>query len=246
MASLTVRNLVEGLKRRLRVRAAEIGRSMEQEAREILRSALGSPEVSSRIRWERESPPDEAYGRVTDSGRFEPLHSAAIEMIARLEADFEVERVEAYGLDDELEGPLTCARPSVKLSPVDPAAAPITVTFSDYPGLHIRFGRWSTQLFPVCGCDACDESAEDEIERLTMMVDSVTTGGFREAVQPSVEDGWLKTEFWTPGYGGKSSGSSVGWARALRMSGGRRRLELDWKPWPRRRAANDPQPFPAR
>ena len=36
MASLTVRNLVEGLKRRLRVRAAEIGRSMEQEAREIL------------------------------------------------------------------------------------------------------------------------------------------------------------------------------------------------------------------
>ena len=40
MASITIRNLEEATKRRLKVRAAENGRSMEQEAREILRSAL--------------------------------------------------------------------------------------------------------------------------------------------------------------------------------------------------------------
>ncbi len=40
MASITVRNVDEGLKRRLRIRAAENGRSMEQEVREILREAL--------------------------------------------------------------------------------------------------------------------------------------------------------------------------------------------------------------
>ena len=40
MASITVRNLDEGLKYRLRIRAAENGRSMEQEARDILRAAL--------------------------------------------------------------------------------------------------------------------------------------------------------------------------------------------------------------
>ena len=40
MASITVRSLDEGLKRRLRIRAAENGRSMEQEARVILRAAL--------------------------------------------------------------------------------------------------------------------------------------------------------------------------------------------------------------
>ena len=40
MASITVRNLDDDIKRRLRVRAAENGRSMEQEARDILRSAL--------------------------------------------------------------------------------------------------------------------------------------------------------------------------------------------------------------
>ncbi len=40
MASITIRNLDENIKARLRVRAAEQGRSMEDEAREILRSAL--------------------------------------------------------------------------------------------------------------------------------------------------------------------------------------------------------------
>lgn len=40
MASLTIRNLEETLKGRLRVRAASRGRSMEDEARHILRAAL--------------------------------------------------------------------------------------------------------------------------------------------------------------------------------------------------------------
>ncbi len=41
MASITIRNLEDDLKRRLRLRAAEHGRSMEEEAREILRQATG-------------------------------------------------------------------------------------------------------------------------------------------------------------------------------------------------------------
>ncbi|MEM9766192.1 MAG: plasmid stabilization protein [Pseudomonadota bacterium] len=40
MASITIRNLEDELKRRLRVRAAEHGRSMEEEVREILREAV--------------------------------------------------------------------------------------------------------------------------------------------------------------------------------------------------------------
>jgi plasmid stability protein len=42
MATLTIRQLDERTKTRLRVRAAHHGRSMEEEAREILRSALVS------------------------------------------------------------------------------------------------------------------------------------------------------------------------------------------------------------
>jgi plasmid stability protein len=41
MASITIRNLDDSLKRRLRIRAAEHGRSMEEEAREILRITVG-------------------------------------------------------------------------------------------------------------------------------------------------------------------------------------------------------------
>lgn len=40
MASITIRNLDEATKRKLKIRAAINGRSMEQEAREILKSAL--------------------------------------------------------------------------------------------------------------------------------------------------------------------------------------------------------------
>jgi antitoxin FitA len=43
MASITIRNLDDDIKRRLRVRAAEHGRSMEEEARDILRQIVAQP-----------------------------------------------------------------------------------------------------------------------------------------------------------------------------------------------------------
>lgn len=44
MAAITVRNLDEQVKRRLRVRAARHGRSMEAEARAIIVEAVGAEE----------------------------------------------------------------------------------------------------------------------------------------------------------------------------------------------------------
>ncbi|WP_444452232.1 FitA-like ribbon-helix-helix domain-containing protein [Rhodobacter capsulatus] len=45
MASITIRNLDDDVKRRLRVRAAEHGRSMEEEVRDILRLSVAAPEM---------------------------------------------------------------------------------------------------------------------------------------------------------------------------------------------------------
>jgi plasmid stability protein len=49
MASITIRNLDDDVKRRLRVRAAEHGRSMEEEARDILRQVVGQPTVPKNL-----------------------------------------------------------------------------------------------------------------------------------------------------------------------------------------------------
>jgi plasmid stability protein len=49
MATLTIRNLERSVKERLRVRAAEHGRSMEAEARRILQAALGEPSAQCNL-----------------------------------------------------------------------------------------------------------------------------------------------------------------------------------------------------
>lgn len=48
VASITIRKLQETTKARLRVRAAQHGRSMEDEARDILRQALAQQRVAPR------------------------------------------------------------------------------------------------------------------------------------------------------------------------------------------------------
>ena len=130
-----------------------------------------------------ESPLLAAHSRVTNPERFLPLHTAMLEIIDRLLDDFNVECTEGFGLDEELERGMDGTRPDVKLTPRNPEAAPIVVAFSTFRGIHVRFGRWYTEPFPQCGCDACDESAKGEIDRLNEMVDDVTAGRFRETIK---------------------------------------------------------------
>ena len=65
MSSITIRNLDPGVKERLRIRAAQHGRSMEAEARSILQSTLKEP---ARL------PARNLYQRIR--ARFEPLGGA--------------------------------------------------------------------------------------------------------------------------------------------------------------------------
>ena len=71
MPSITIRNLDQQTKSRLRIRAASHDRSMEEEARRILRAALAE---------ETATPPDlaEAIRR-----RFEPLGGVELKLPAR-------------------------------------------------------------------------------------------------------------------------------------------------------------------
>lgn len=65
MSSITIRNLDPRLKERLRIRAAQHGRSMEAEARQILQTTLKDPE---------RAPARNLYERIR--ARFEPLGGA--------------------------------------------------------------------------------------------------------------------------------------------------------------------------
>lgn len=71
MASITIRNLEETTKRKLKVRAAIHGRSMEQEAREILKSAL------------RQKPMSGADLAEAVRRRFEPFGGVELEPLPR-------------------------------------------------------------------------------------------------------------------------------------------------------------------
>jgi Family of unknown function (DUF6226) len=149
-------------------------------------------------RWGSDRPPPEAYSRVTNPERFRPLHDFALTLLAQLHASFDVDRIEGHGLDSELEVGAV-ARPSVRLVPRDSKAAPVTVTFTTFPGLRVRAGRWCTDVFPGCGCDACDETANDETIRLAEMIDAVAAGRFREGIaMPPEGEVWQEWERWSP------------------------------------------------
>jgi len=71
MASITIRNLDDSLKSRLRIQAAVHGRSMEDEARDILRSALNR------------TPARQGNSAASIRARFAPLGGVELPVIPR-------------------------------------------------------------------------------------------------------------------------------------------------------------------
>lgn len=191
-------------------------------------------------RWEGPAePPDDAYSRVTNPERFAPLHAAAEELLDGLEKAFDLERTEGYGLDPELES-VELQRPTVRLAPRDPGSAPLTIAFSRFPGLFIRAGHWHREPLPSCGCDACNETAEDCIQLLQRIVANVTEGRFREAIQlpalplPIVGRGWRETRLWDITGGSTTNRARLDRSEAMTMLAGKEHSTYDWKPWPKR------------
>jgi plasmid stability protein len=71
MGQLTVRKVDDEIIRRLKIRAAEHGRSAEAEHREILKQALlAEPKVSAEEWWQRAAQLRRRVGRMPDSTDF--------------------------------------------------------------------------------------------------------------------------------------------------------------------------------
>ncbi|MBC7788885.1 MAG: hypothetical protein H7Z74_02970 [Anaerolineae bacterium] len=186
-----------------------------------------------------EPPSLEAYSRVTNPERFLPLHALALALVDQLTADYDVERTEAFALLPDMQ-PFEYSRPPVTLMPLASEAAPIAIAFTAYPGLVVRCGRWFSDSFPSCGCDACDETAGSEGDRLDRLLADVVAGRFREELTiPWFGDASLR---WAMGdrltHSEGRGAMPRDRARALRGSGPSR---VEWQPW-RFRAATRNSP----
>ena len=166
------------------------------------------------------TPPDDAYGRVTDAERFRELHTSADALVDALARRFVVEVGEPTVL-----GPAQWREHRLlRATRLEPAGggAPITIGWTDFPGLAVWFGNWTDERYPQCGCDACDEQVDDLRDLLAVHVESVTSGAFTESLERS---GWRA---WT--FLGSSGRSMDGPQRFPEAVPGR----SVWMPWVRR------------
>ena len=168
-----------------------------------------------------ERPDDDAYGRVTNPERYRPVADAAAALIDELAAGYDVARSTGSSGDDF---PDWLGSPSSTTRLVPGHGAPLVFMITDFPGAVVRFGEWTVEAFPGCGCDACDERPEDEVERMYGLVEAAVAGHYEEEL--------TRRELRHSTTGG-SSRTRLGrgeWRRHGRP--GRHR----WPPWPRREA----------
>ncbi len=184
-------------------------------------------------RWGPDGPPPEAYGRATDQQRFAAVVAEADRLVADLERryDVRVDRSASWPVPEPLvRGGVERV---VRLAPA--AGAPLVLAVTGLPGVLGWSGSWSDDgVFPACGCDACDETADDVVEHLRGWVASVVLGRSTERLSR-----WPRerrtTRSW-PG-GGTGSGSPLDRERFQQLAGLAPPGEHVWPAWPPRRAA---------
>ncbi|RJQ73055.1 hypothetical protein D5S17_25335 [Pseudonocardiaceae bacterium YIM PH 21723] len=172
-------------------------------------------------RWGDAGPPQEAYSRVTDPGRFASLHEIGRQAVADLITGFDV-RWYRFTTADRHE--------AVLITPADPAAAPLTVEFTAFPGLVLRFGLTEAYL-PVCGCDACDDSVPGLADELHGMLDYLTAGTFGDRLEFE-DDAWWHVGWYRGSAGTGGSRSRLTADRFAELRGLIPDAGLDFAPWP--------------
>jgi hypothetical protein len=163
----------------------------------------------------------------TATQRFAVLHEAADLLLDRLTTKYTVERRETK---DVLHGDMVR---TVRLIPHTPAAAPLAVSFIDFPGVVLQLGRWYRRSMPACGCDACDEQPEVLLEDLGQQVAALVEGGLWERVRRGLTGSWSEARLVGPGLRQSQQALlDAREARAARRDGFA--AAVQWAPWTRR------------
>lgn len=187
--------------------------------------------------WGADGPDPDSYSVDSHPERFAGLHAVARALIEHLTAvyDVDVQDDPVHAGELLMQGPGVLQ--AVKLTPRDPGAAALTIVLTVYPGVMVHAGVLHDFAFPVCGCDACDETVETTADRLELLVLSVAAGGYRERY-PVGRKRW--SEYTLAAFDG--SGSESGQGEPPPASAGRlhdaevrlREVARGWSPWPLR------------
>lgn len=188
-------------------------------------------------RWGDGPPDTESYSVTSYPERFAGLHLMARALIDHLAAVYDVEVREDNALAADLVVDVRDVVASIRVTPRESGAAPLTFVLTGFPGVVVHAGVLHSFPFPVCGCDACDETVLTEADRLERMVLSVAAGGYAERY-PVGRRRWREyalTAF--DGSGSESGKGEPGPIEAARLKEAELRLrdvQGGWAPWPLR------------
>lgn len=180
-------------------------------------------------RWPAGGPPDDSYSRVSTPQRFLPLQAVARQLIAHLTREYEVEVATDPSFVSDFSNPFGVGE-VVRLTPASPLAARLSFGLTSLPGVFIAAGAFHQFAFPACGCDACHEGTDAQLDQLEETVFAVVNGGYREWVAGAGVGFSLRFN------SGSSSGE--GSARDIdpeRLAAGLSMLPqagASWLPWP--------------
>ncbi|MFC8680671.1 DUF6226 family protein [Microbacterium ureisolvens] len=155
-------------------------------------------------RWGLDSPPSDSYSVTSNLERFAPLHDVAVALIGWLRAEYDVDVDEGPELATDLLRPPAEVERAVRLRPLESSASPLTFVFTPFPGVLLHAGALYDAFFPICGCDACDETWDRCADDLEFTVFAVVNGGLSEGWARRDAESWFRLRW----EGRTSSGSS--------------------------------------
>ena len=206
-------------------------------AEQTFRDATGSV-IDYGSRWGDDSPPPDSYSVDTHPERFAPLHTVAEALLAHLRSEYEVEVTDDLSCADDLLRPHPAALRAVRATPAADDAATLTFVFTDYPGIVVHAGLLHDFSYPICGCDACDETWGSIADDLVDTVRAVVSGHYREYIRNADRSPWIGFDLGAPAGSGVRSGGAPGFEDTARLMAATALLEAlpngFWGPWPRR------------
>ncbi len=195
----------------------------------------GGAAIEYGSRWGWDGPPADTYSVDTHPERFAPLHLVADALIEHLAATYDVQISRQPACARDFLRPPEFERVA-RLSPNDPDAAPLTFGFTTYPGIFLHAGLLHDFVYPICGCDACDETAAGQADQLEWHVLAVVAGHYREAYSPAAV---LPVQFalWSEETGEEGGSSATdGYPADLLATAGTKLQNVadHWLEWPRK------------